>query len=131
MLAVRLLNSSNLKLLVSKQSRCLIKSFHTSRLNCESETSKLIRLRREREAKEEQTTGFDKMINFNEYHLQMMKKHDTPEIIKKRNIALIKMMLNIVGFIGGSFTVITFVFWIYNMQVGNNIFDVRRSDFID
>ena len=76
--------ASNLRLFINRQSKCMVRPIYTTRINNESETSKLIRLRREREAKTEQTTGFDKMLNFNEYHIQIFRRHDNKEINRKR-----------------------------------------------
>lgn len=107
--------------------RCL----STSQTSFESETSKLIRLRREREAQEEQTTGFDKMLQLNELHLQIMRRSETPEVRRKRNLATLKMAGMLGGFVVGLGIVCGVGFYLFMLANGKNLFNLERDHYIE
>lgn len=128
--------ANNLNKLLTKNSTArslfMFKGLSTSQCKYESETNKLIKLRREREAKEEQTTGFDKMIQYNVFHLKMMKKYDTPEINRKRSIAFINLFRNLGFYVGVLFVIYTIIMYsIYRLEFGRSPFVTERSFWID
>lgn len=125
--------SANLALrLIARQPRISTgRCLGTSQTRFETETTKLIRLRREREAKEEQTTGFDKMLQLNELHLQIMRRTETPEIRRKRNLATLKMAGLIIGFCVGVGIVSGAVFYLFMLSMGQDLMTLPTSHYIE
>lgn len=92
-------------------SRSMIRCLSTSQSRFESETSRIIKLRKEREAGQEHTTGFDKMLRFNELHIRMMKKHDTPQQNRKRDLSMLKMLASMAAFYVAVCLLTVLVYW--------------------
>ena len=131
MLPARLSATLAIRLLARQPRTQISRCLGTSQVSFESETSKLIRLRREREAKEEQTTGFDKMLQLNELHLQILRKNETPEIRKKRNLAMLKMAAMFGLFIVGLTAVAGLAHYLfYKYVIGKDLFDLERGHYV-
>ena len=124
--------SANLTIRLARQPRItLIRCLATSQVHFESETSKLIRLRREREAREEQTTGFDKMIQLNELHLEIMRRNETPEIRQRRNKAMLKMIALLVGFVVGVSALASTGYYLFFMWMGKDLLKLPMSHYTE